>query len=41
MLKGLMATESTEGHEKVSNGCYFFPCFSVGSVAIEAVLALT
>jgi hypothetical protein len=30
-----MATESTEGHGKVFNACYFFPCPSVDSVAIE------
>jgi len=36
-----MATESTEGHGKISNGYYFFPCFSVDSVAIiSAVIRL-
>jgi len=34
----LIATESTEGHGKVSNGRYVLPCFSVDSVAIISVI---
>jgi hypothetical protein len=32
---GIMATESTEGHGKVSGNCFIFPCSSVDSVAIQ------